>query len=335
MFIPHRLKLLLIAISVVLAAGTAGFRIIEDFPWLDAFYMTLTTITTVGYGEIHPLSQRGRLFNCFLIFFGIGIMFQVIGAVAQAFVEREFATLFDTKKKKRMIDQLKDHFIICGFGRVGRGAAQEMQRAGVPFVVCDKSEDRVERAMKMGMLATLADATRDETLRDLHIERARGLVAALATDADNMFVILSAKTLNPLLITAARAAEEEAEQKLRRAGADTVFAPYYLTGHRLAQSILKPHVQEFLDIFTRDIGLKASVEQVRVAHDSELAGKSLKEIQLRRELGVIVLAIRRADGRMQFNPNAEAVIHAEDCLIVMGEADNLRRLESALLGAKK
>lgn len=332
---PRRLKILLLAISVVLATGTAGFHFLENFPLLDAFYMTLTTITTVGYGEIHPLSQRGRLFNCFLIFFGIGIMFQLIGAVAQGFIEREFSTLFDAQKKKRMIDQLKDHFIVCGFGRVGRGAALEMKRAGVPFVVCDRNEDRVERAMKMGMLAVVADATRDESLRDMHIARAKGLVAALATDADNMFLILSAKTLNPALVTAARAAEEEAEQKLKRAGADTVFAPYYLTGHRLAQSILKPHVQEFLDIFTRDIGLNASVEQVRVASGSELDGKSLKEIQLRRELGVIVLAIRRDNGTMQFNPPAEAIIHSGDCLIVMGETGNLHRLESLVLGARK
>lgn len=332
---PRRLKILLLAISVVLATGTAGFHFLENFPLLDAFYMTLTTITTVGYGEIHPLSQRGRLFNCFLIFFGIGIMFQLIGAVAQGFIEREFSTLFDTQKKKRMIDQLKDHFIVCGFGRVGRGAALEMKRAGVPFVVCDRNEDRVERAMKMGMLAVVADATRDESLRDMRIDKAKGLVAALATDADNMFLILSAKTLNPSLVTAARAAEEEAEQKLKRAGADTVFAPYYLTGHRLAQSILKPHVQEFLDIFTRDIGLNASVEQVRVASGSELDGKSLKEIQLRRELGVIVLAIRRDNGTMQFNPPAEAIIHCGDCLIVMGETGNLHRLESLVLGARK
>lgn len=332
---PKRLRNLLGAISIVLATGTLGFHFIEAYPWLDAFYMTLTTITTVGYGEIHPLSTKGRLFNCLLIFFGIGIMFQLIGTIAQGFIEREFSSLFDSQKKKRMIDQLKDHFIVCGFGRVGRGAALEMQRSGVPFVVCDRNEDRVERAIKMGMLAVVADATRDESLRDLHIERAKGLVAALATDADNMFLILSAKTLNPLLNTAARANEEEAEQKLKRAGADRVLAPYYLTGHRLAQSILKPHVQEFFDIFTRDIGLKASVEQVRIADDSELSGKSLKEIQLRRELGVIVLAIRRDNGEMQFNPPAEATLHCGDCLIVMGEAANLRRLESLSVGVKK
>jgi voltage-gated potassium channel len=248
-------------------------------------------------------------------------------------VEREFGELLGKRRSKRMIERLTNHFIICGFGRVGRGAAQEMQRSGVPFVVIDNDEGRVERAMRLGMLAVLADATRDEALRELHVQRASGLVAALASDADNMFLILSAKTLNPRLMVSARANEEESEEKLRRAGADMVFAPYHLTGHRLAQSILKPHVQEFMDIFFRNMGLGASMEQVRVGPGSEVAGKSLKDIQLRRELGVIVLGIRRASGHMEFNPPADAVINAGDNLIVMGEAAGLRRLENLLVGA--
>ncbi|HUQ91006.1 MAG TPA: potassium channel protein [Bryobacteraceae bacterium] len=329
----RRIRLICISISVVLATGTLGFHFLENYPWLDAFYMTLTTITTVGYGEIHPLSQRGRFFNSLLILFGVGIMLQSISVIAQAVIEQEFGDLLDRKKNKRMIDRLKNHFIICGFGRVGRGAALEMQHAGVPFVVVDIEAPRVERAMRMGMLGVLADCTRDETLRDLHIGRARGVVSALASDADNMFLILSARTLNPGLLISARANEEASEQKLRRAGADMVFAPYYLTGHRLAQSILKPHVQEFLDIFTRNIGMSASMEQVRVDQGSEIAGKSLKDMQLRRELGVIVLGIRRADGSMEFNPPAEALVQPGDYLIVMGEPPGLRRLESMLLGA--
>jgi len=330
----HRLKLITISITGVFAFGMIGFRYLENYPWLDAFYMVLTTMTTVGYGEIHPLSQKGRLFNSFLIFFGVGIMLQAVTLVAQLVVEREFGELLGKRKSKRMIERLKDHFIICGFGRVGRGAAQEMQRSGVPFVVIDNDEDRVERAMRLGMLAVQADATRDETLRELHIQRASGLVAALASDADNMFLILSAKTLNSKLLVSARANEEESEGKLRRAGADMVFAPYYLTGHRLAQSILKPHVQEFMDIFFRNIGMSASMEQVQVGAQSEIAGKSLKEIQLRKEMGVIVLGIRRSGGNMEFNPPAEAVIHAGDYLIVMGESAGLRRLENLLIGAR-
>jgi voltage-gated potassium channel len=285
------------------------------------------------YGEIHPLSAKGRLFNSVLIIFGVGVMFQGITVIAQLVVEREFGELLGRRRSKKMIENLKDHFIICGFGRVGRGAALEMQRTKVPFVVVDNDEDRVERAMKMGMLAVLADATHDATLKELQIARARGLVSALASDADNMFLILSAKTLNPKLMVSARANEEESEMKLRRAGADMVFAPYYLTGHRLAQSILKPHVQEFMDIFSNNMGLNASMEQVRVEPSCEMSGKSLREMQLRREMGVIVLGIRRASGNMEFNPPADAVIHAGDFLIVMGEPEALRRLEGLLTGA--
>lgn len=329
-----RLRLIALSITIVFLVGTIGFHVIEGYPYFDAFYMTLITITTVGYSEIHPLSLNGRIFNSFLLFFGAGIMLQAITIVAQLVVEKEFGELLGRRKSKRMIDKLTDHFIICGFGRVGRGAALEMQRSGVPFVIVDHDDDKVERAMRMGMLAVSADCTRDETLRELHIHRARGVVSALASDADNMFLILSAKTLNPKLLISARANEDEAELKLRRAGADVVLAPYYLTGHRLASSILKPHVQEFMDEFTRSMGLKASMEQVRVQPESEMDGRSLRDMQLRREIGVIVLAIRRSAGAMEFNPPADALIHAGDFLIVMGEPDALRKLETLLAGVR-
>jgi len=329
-----RLRLIALSITVVFLVGTIGFHIIEDYPYFDAFYMTLITITTVGYSEIHPLSFHGRIFNSFLLFFGAGIMLQAITIVAQLVVEKEFGELLGRRKSKRMIDKLTDHFIICGFGRVGRGAALEMQRSGVPFVIVDNNDDKVERAMRMGMLAVSADCTRDETLRELHIHRARGVVSALASDADNMFLILSAKTLNAKLLISARANEEEAEMKLRRAGADIVLAPYYLTGHRLASSILKPHVQEFMDEFTRSMGLKASMEQVSVQQGCEMDGRSLRDMQLRRDIGVIVLAIRRAHGSMEFNPPADARIHAGDFLIVMGEPEPLRKLETMLTGVR-
>lgn len=329
----NRLRFVGLSIAAVFAIGTLGYHYLEDYPWFDGFYMTLITITTVGFGEIHPLSQRGRMFTSFILLFGAGIMLQGITLIAQIVVEREFGELLGRRKSKRMIDKLKDHFIICGFGRVGRGAALEMQRAGVSFVIVDKDEGRVERAMRMGMLAVSADATRDETLRELRIEQAKGLVSALASDADNMFLILSAKTLNPKLLASARANEEEAEQKLRRAGADIVFAPYYLTGNRLAQSILKPHVHEFMDIFARSIGMNVSMEQVCVQSGCEMDGKSLMDMQVRRDLGVIVLGIRRASGTMEFNPPADAAIRAGDFLIVMGEQAGLRKLESLLLGS--
>jgi voltage-gated potassium channel len=229
-----------------------------------------------------------------------------------------------------MIDKLKDHFIICGFGRVGRGAAAELQHAGVPFVVVDINPERVERAIIGGMLAANADSTRDETLRQVGIERARGLVAALATDADNLFVLLSAKGLNPRIYVAARAAEEGAEAKMRRAGADAVFAPYAITGHRLAQSLLRPHVVQFLDFTTKDIGMDITIEQVRVSPASPMVSKSLRDMQLGRDFSVIVMAIRAADGRMLFNPSADATVNAGDHLIVMGRQENLRAIEALI-----
>jgi voltage-gated potassium channel len=188
----------------------------------------------------------------------------------------------------------------------------------------------VEKAMLAGMLAVVADATRDETLRSVSIERARGLITALATDADNLFVILSAKNLNRQLYVATRAGEEEAEEKLRHAGADAVFAPYTTAGYRLAQAVLRPHVFHFFDVATRSMGLDVDIEQVRVPESSEFAARSLEQTRIRRELGVIVLAIRKSDGRMLFNPPADTVIAPGDHLIVMGEPKNLRNLESLM-----
>src|SRR6516162_6616975 len=278
--LTRRFVLIGVAIVTTLTIGTVGFTVIDHYPPFDAFYMTLTTMTTVGYAEVHPLSHAGRVFNSFIIVFGVTTIFIAIGAMTQTIIELEFGDAIGKRRNKRMIDKLKDHYIICGFGRVGRGAASELQRAGVPFVVVDIDPSRAERAMMAGMLAVSADSTRDETLREVGIERARGLVAALATDADNLFVLLSAKGLNPRIYVAARAAEEGAEEKMRRAGADAVFAPYAITGHRLAQSLLRPHVVQFLDFTTKDIGLDITIEQAPMSEHSGVVGKSLREMQL-------------------------------------------------------
>lgn len=328
--LTRRFVLIVVAIATTLAIGTAGFTVIDGYPPFDAFYMTLITMTTVGYGEIHPLSHAGRVFNSFLIVFGVTTIFIAIGAMTQTIIELEFGDPSGKRRNKRMIDNLKDHYIICGFGRVGRGAANELRHAGVPFVVVDIDPDRAERAMLAGMLAVAADSTQDETLRMVGIERARGLVAALATDADNLFVLLSAKGLNPGIYVATRAAEEGAEAKMRRAGADAVFAPYAMTGHRLAQSLLRPHVVQFLDFTTKDVGVDIAIEQVRVSGTSEMVSKTIKEMQLGKEVGVIVMAIRKESGEMVFNPPAETAVEGGDYLIVMGRPGNLRTLETLL-----
>lgn len=330
--LARRVVLVAGLLVLTLVIGTLGFRLIEGYPWFDAFYMTLTTITTVGYQELYPLSRAGRMFNSVLILFGVSAMFFSVGAVTQTIIDMELRDPLNTRRTKRMIDKLQNHVIVCGFGRVGRNASFELQRARVPFVVMDRSEERVERAIHAGMMAFLADSTRDESLREAGVARARGLIAALATDADNLFVILSAKNLNRSLAVVTRAAEEDAEEKLRRAGADTVFAPYTMAGLRLAQALLRPHVAQFLDFTTKNIGLEVAIEQVRVAAGTEFVGKTLREMQIRRELGIIVLAIRKASGDMVFNPPAETEICAGDFLIVMGEQMHLQNLEGRLTG---
>ena len=328
----RRLAIIALAMLATLGAGTLGFVLIDHYPVFDAFYMTLTTVTTVGYGEIHPLSRVGRVFNSFLILFGVIIMLLAIGAMTQIVIELELNQFFGKRRVKSMIDKLEGHIILCGFGRVGRGAADELRQAGVPFVVVDNNDDKVELAIRAGMLAVLADASRDETLLDVGIEKAKGLIATLATDADNLFVILTAKSLNPQLQLSARVAELTSEQKLRRAGADFVIAPYNSTGHRMAQAIIKPHVQQFLDFTTQNMGLDVGIEQVKVIEGSAFAGKTLAEMQVRRDTGVIVLAIRKAEGEMLFNPPADARISSGDHLIAMGEPEGLRRLEALLTG---
>jgi voltage-gated potassium channel len=327
----RRAVLVLTLLAFTLCVGTTGFELIEPgYSFFDAFYMTVTTITTVGYQEVHPLSHTGRIFNCFLILFGVSAMFFAVGAVTQAIIELSLRDVYGKRRRKRMIAQMHDHFIVCGFGRVGRNASYELQRANVPFLVVDRNEQRVERAMNAGMVAVVADATRDDSLREVGVLRARGLIAALPSDAENLFIILSAKTLNPKLTVVTRASEEEAGEKLRRAGADTVFAPYTMAGHRLAQALVRPHVVEFLDFATTSMAPSITMEQVQVATNTEFISRTLGEIVQRREFGVIVLAIRKLDAQMIFNPPPETKIDAGDFLIVLGEQPNLRKLEKVL-----
>jgi voltage-gated potassium channel len=331
--LTRRLLYVAAALGVTVTTGTLGFRMLADYPWLDAFYMAIMTMTTVGYGEIHPLSQTARLFNSFYMLLSVSTLLLALGMMTQTIIEFQFGNLMERRRTRKMIDQLQNHYLVCGFGRVGRGAAAELRQAGVPLVIIDRSEDRVEWAMRSGYLACLGDSTRDDILREARIGQAAGLIAALATDADNLFAVISAKTLNPKIRVAARAAEEEAERKMRQVGADSVFAPYSMTGTRLAQSLLKPHVHRFLDFTTTGMGIDVRIEQLEVSSASDIAGRSLADLRIRSEMKVIVLAIRRADGNMIFNPPADAVIERKDYLIVMGEPDPLRRLEARVAGA--
>jgi voltage-gated potassium channel len=332
--LAYRIALIAGVLAIALIGGAIGFRVIEGYPWLDAFYMTLLTITTVGYSEVHPLGTAGKLFNSFLIVYGVSAMFFSVGAITQTVIELELHDLFGKRRRKRAIMRLRDHYLVCGFGRVGRNAAFELQKAGVPFVVIDKNDERVERAMLAGMMAVSADALRDDTLREAGIVHARGLIAALATDAENVFACLSARSMNSTMTIVTRASEEYAEAKLRRAGADIVFSPYAMTGHRLAHALVRPHVAELMD-FAPDVeGLNVSMEQLEVGSESQLAGRELRELTSDDKRGLIVLALRKVGGKLAFNPPPSETIEPGDFLIVMGERPILRRIKSMLDPAK-
>ena len=326
----RRILLILGLLCITVAIGTTGFVLIEHYSWFDAFYLTLSTITTIGYPEPRPLSHAGKMFNSILIVFGVSAVFLAFGAMTQAIIEFELQGRFGERRKKKMIHQLHDHFIVCGYGRVGRNASLEFQRTGAPFLVIDRNEQRAAKAESAGMLAIVADATQDDCLRDAGVLRAKGLIAALPSDAENLFIILSAKTLNPRLNVVTRASEEEAGEKLRRAGADTVLTPFSMAGRQLADVLLRPQVVEFMDFARSNIGTGVVMEQVRVTPRAEVTAKTFVELQELRRSGVIVLAIRKQDGGTTFNPPPEFAISAGDVLIVMGERANLQKLEKIL-----
>jgi voltage-gated potassium channel len=329
--IRTRLILVALAMTVTMAIGTIGFVVIDDYPPFDAFYMTLITVLTVGYGEILPLSFWGRVFNSGLLLVGVTVILLATGFLTQTIIELELNQFFGKRRNKQMIDKLKGHYILCGYGRVGRGAAAELTAAGAPFVVIDNNEDRVERAMQAGLLAVVADASRDETLRDVGIARAKGLIATLGTDADNLFLTLTAKTLNSLLQISARVAEETSEPKMRRAGASFVFAPYVSTGHRMAQALLKPHVLQFLDYTIQEgTTAEAGIEQIRIEPGSSFCKKTIREVEVNKGKEVVVLALRRSSGKMIYNPDDDEQLAGGDYLIVMGEPSGLDQLEKML-----
>ena len=317
-------------LSLTVVVGTIGFTIVPGDTVFDAFYRTVTTISTAGHGELPPLNFPGQVFNAFLIMFGVTSMFFAVGAMTQTIIEFEFQERFGKRRMKRMIQGLHDHVIVCGFGRVGRHASFELQRARAPFVVLDRDEARVARATGMSMMALAADATRDQSLREAGIEQARGLIAALPSDAENLFIILSAKALNPKLQVVTRVSEEEAEEKLRRAGADTVLTPYTMAGNQMADALLRPHVVEFMDFQRNNQGKQVTIEQVCVAPSVPFESRTVAQLMEHHHVGAIVLALRRKDGKMVFNPPAEIEITPGDCLIVMGERERLGELEKLL-----
>lgn len=303
----------------------AGFHLIEGWPWFDGFYMVVTTFTTIGYQEVHPLSHAGRIFNVGVILAGVSLVFLGIGSLTQALLEFELRSFFGRRRMERDISRLSDHYIICGAGRVGRSAARELARKPVPFVIIEQNEAKAARHGS-DWLVMVGDATQEQTLREAQIARARGLVAATTTDATNLYIVLTARGLNPKLKIIARASEEDAEKHLVTAGADSVVSPYLFAGHRIAQSFLRPHVVSFLDTATTHLGMDLEIGEICVGRDSSFAGKTIETSRIRQDRGVIILAIKRESG-MRFNPSSDDRIEPGDYLIAMGEPSQLRQLE--------
>src|SRR3954454_10586810 len=311
-------RLLALLILANMAIGTAGYVLIEGWSIWDGFYMTVITITTVGYGEVHPLSGPGQAFTVLILLTGVGTFFYAFTLFFTLLSEGQWTERRERRRLERMLDELADHFIICGYGRMGEIIAREFSRHGVRFVVIERNPDRMHLAMEHGFIAVEADASNEEVLRRVHIDTARGLVAAVSTDAENVYAVLSARLLRPDLFIVGRAETDDARTKLKRAGADRVIAPYHLGGLQLAQTALRPAVVDFVQLATSSENLELNLEQVHIASESPLAGKKLIQAGLRQRFGVVVVGIRRADGRMDFNPAPETSILGGDDLVVLG-----------------
>lgn len=324
--------LALALLVLVVAAGTAGFALIEGWSAWDALYMTITTVTTVGYREIHPLSHAGEVFNVGLIVVGVGTVLYTLSTLMALVVEGELHDRWSQRRRDRMLTELQRHFIVCGYGRIGRIIADEFRRQKVPFLIVEQDPHLAQTAVEAGLIAASADATNEDTLKRVGIDRARGLIAAVGTDAENVYIVLTARLMRPDLFIIGRAETEDAGRKLQRAGADRVVSPYRIGAVQLAQTALRPAVVDFVQLATSSQNLELTMEQVRLEDGSELTGRSILDANLRQRFRVIVVAIQRADGRMEFNPSSETVMNRGDQLVVLGPPENLRQLE-ALAGA--
>ena len=324
-----------LAISIVLSllilvTGTAGYMILEDWRFLDAFYMTIITISTVGYREVNQVGDAGRLFTIFLVLIGVGFTFYVMAAVVQFMVEGRVRIIMGRRRLDKQIDRLKDHYIVCGYGRIGRVLCRNLQRTPHDLVVIDKNPDLVPAMDEDGVLYVNGDAADEVNLLKAGITRARGLVAALGTDADNVFLVLSARQLAPELNITARASQEGAKNKLHAAGANSVESPYEMGAASMAHRIMRPTVTNFLDLAFAHSRKDIQMEEIPVSENSGLTNIPLKDSGIRQDFNLIIIAIKKPDGAMLFNPSFEAAFRPDDTVIAVGEEENLQKLEKIL-----
>lgn len=323
-----RFRIALLLLVATFFVGVAGFRFIEGWPWFDGFYMTLITMTTVGYGEVHPLSHAGRVFNVFLILASVIAGGFLVATATQAMLEFELGIVLGRRRMEREIAKLTGHYIVCGAGRVGRTIAREFRARKVPFVILEKEQARAQWAMQEGIPVIIGSAAHEDTLARARIQQAMGLVAAVTSDPENLYIVLTAKGMREDLKIIARASEEEAVSKLIRAGASHVVSPYHFIGHRIVQLFLRPHVLDVLDTAFGSDRLDVQIEEVHIPENSPIAGQTLAGADIRRKTGVLVLALKHTDGTLTFNPDLDAKIQAGDCLIAIGGVEHLQKLES-------
>ncbi|CAB1079257.1 potassium transporter TrkA [Alkalispirochaeta odontotermitis] len=315
---------------VILIVGTAGYMIIEDWRFLDALYMTVITISTVGYREINQVGDAGRVFTILLVAIGVGFTLYVAAAVVQFMVEGRMRILLGRRRLDKKIDRLKNHYIVCGYGRIGRVICRNLRRKPLNVVAVDKSLDLIPLMDEDGILYVAGDASDEATLIKAGIKRARGLIAALATDTDNVFLVLTARQLAPELTIIARASKEAVKNKLQAAGADSVESPYEMGAVSMAHHIIRPTVTNFLDLAFAHQRKDIQMEEIPVSESSDLVNVQLKDSGIRQNYNLIIIAIKKPDGDMQFNPSFETAFMPNDTVIAVGELENLQQLEKIL-----
>ncbi|RLC19863.1 MAG: potassium channel protein [Deltaproteobacteria bacterium] len=322
----------LVLLGLILLLGTSGYMAIEGWRFLDALYMTVITITSVGFREVGTVSGAGRLFTILLIFMGMGIMAYTLGMVAQVMVEGELKAILGRRKLGLKIKGLKKHYIICGYGRIGRVIASELKARSMPVLVIEQDQGMRQALEQDDVAYLIDDATCEDVLMEAGIERAGGLVAVLPSDADNLFITMTARGLKPDLFILARADEEQTEKKLRRAGASQVVLPYLIGGRKMAQTIIRPTVAHFLEIMFHDRDIELNMEELEVAEGSLLNGVTLVDSGIRKKTNVIIVAIGKKTGEMVFNPSPDTRIEAGDTLIALGKENEIERLAAIAAG---